>query len=109
MFFIYGALQSKACDKAEFILHTLGYQYRMYHLGVDYSLQQLERLVPGVKTVPQIYSGTKYIGGVKELYEFLQASEGIGDSRLSGLNRFEKLFNDPSKDKSDNSGIHKEQ
>jgi glutaredoxin len=109
MFFIYGALNSKACDKAEFILHTLGYHYRMYHLGIDYTLAQLERLIPEVKTVPQIYHGTKYIGGVRELYEFLQASESLGGGELSRLNGVEKLFNESPKNKSDSSGIHKDQ
>jgi len=38
MFFVYGALNSKACDKAEFILHTRGLNYRMYRIGVDYTI-----------------------------------------------------------------------
>lgn len=109
MFFVYGALNSKACDKAEFILHTLGHNYRMYRIGIDYTIHQLERLIPGVKTVPQIYHGTKYIGGMKELYEFLQASENLGDGTISRLDRVEKLFNGIAKNKSDHSGIHKEE
>lgn len=109
MFFIYGAYNSKACDKAEFILHTLGYNYRFYRLGKDYTLAQLERLIPGVKTVPQIYHGVNYIGGMKELYEFLQANASIGDGTMSRFDRLEKLFNVPTEDKPNHSGFQREE
>jgi glutaredoxin len=91
------------------LLHTLEYDYRMYYLNVDYTLTQLQRLIPDVKTVPQIYHGTKYIGGLKELHEFLQKSEGLSNGSISGLDRAEGLFSRSSEDKSNNSGIHKEQ
>jgi glutaredoxin len=75
MFFVYGADGSQACDKAEFILYTLGHDYRHYVYGRDYTLNQLQKLVPGATSVPQIFFGTKYIGGIKELYEYLYQSE----------------------------------
>lgn len=83
MFFIYGAEGSKACDKAEFILYTLGHEYRHYLYGRDYTLNQLQRIVPGATTVPQIFLGVKYIGGIKELYEYLYQSED-NSRRLAG-------------------------
>lgn len=81
MFFIYGAENSRACDKAEFMLYTLGVNYRMYIYGRDYTLKQLNRIVPNVETVPQIFHGYKYIGGVKELGEYLKNEEVIYESR----------------------------
>lgn len=109
MFFIYGANNSKACDRAELLLYTLGYDYRIYRIGIDYTIKQLERLVPGVKTVPQVYHGTQYIGGMRELYEFLQQSESLGDGKVSRLNRVERLFNGTTEDGQDHSGVRKEE
>ncbi len=83
MFFIYGALNSKACERAEFLLYTMGYEYRMYLYGIDYTLNQLQRLQPGTQTVPHIYHGAKYIGGVKELYEYLYESQDSDRGRTS--------------------------
>jgi len=91
MFFIYGAENSKACDKAEFILYTLDIDYRIYIFGKDYTLKQLNRLVPDVQTVPQIYHGTKYIGGVKELATYLQNDEVVNESR-SESERAKRIF-----------------
>ena len=89
MFFIYGADGSRACDKAEFILFTLGHDYRHYVYGRDYTLNQLQKLVPGANSVPQIFLGAKYIGGIKELYEYLYQSEynarQLGDKTGHGM------------------------
>lgn len=81
MFFIYGAENSRACDKAEFMLYTLGLEYRLYIFGRDYTLKQLNRLIPGTTVVPHIYHGTKYVGGIKELTDYLQNEEVIYESR----------------------------
>jgi glutaredoxin len=109
MFFVYGANNSKACDRAEFLLCTLGYEYKIYRINVHYTLAQLERLVPGVKTVPQIYHGTQYIGGMKELNEFLQKSESLGDRYFPRLARIEKLIDNSTKDGQNHSGVQKEE
>lgn len=91
MFFIYGAENSKACDKAEFMLYTLGVQYRLYIFGRDYTLKQLQRLIPGTETVPHIYHGAKYVGGIKELGEYLKNEEVIYESR-SEYERSKKIL-----------------
>jgi glutaredoxin len=103
MFFIYGAHGSKACDKAEFILFTLGHEYRFYCYGIDYTLAQIQRLVPGAKTVPQIFYGTKYIGGINELYEFLQASQDSDTGRIPRISQSKRIFDIFSQNESNSS------
>lgn len=95
MFFIYGAKDSRACARAEFILQSLDYDYRAYRINIDYTISQLERLIPGVKTIPQIYFGTRPIGGLTGLYEFLQknGSDVIdGDLQVSKKVKLEKIL-----------------
>ena len=40
-------------------------------MGQDYSIDQLRILVPETNFVPHIYHDAKYIGGIKELYDYL--------------------------------------
>jgi glutaredoxin len=93
MFFIYGAANSRACDRVEFILYTLGHDYRFYIYGKDYDLNQLQRLIPNCRTVPQIYYGTKYIGGLRELYEYLQPIEENSDEKVATPKSIEYFLN----------------
>ncbi len=93
MFFIYGAPNSRACEKAEFLLYTMNYEYRMYLYGIHYTLNQLRRLQPGTHTVPHVYDGTKYIGGVKELYEYLYNSQDSNRGRTTGSGQVKGIVN----------------
>ena len=71
MFFVYGAEGSKATERAENLLTMTGFPYRLFALGKDYTRAQLERLRPGTTVIPHIYHNTKYVGTVKELYDYL--------------------------------------
>lgn len=71
MFYIYGADQSNATEKAENLLLICQQHYRMFRINEDYTIQQLQRIVPDATTVPQIFHGFKYIGGLKDLYDYL--------------------------------------
>lgn len=71
MFYIYGAEKSHATNRAENLLVACKKKCKLFILGKDYTVQQLHILVPNTKCVPHIYDGTKYIGGVKELYDYL--------------------------------------
>ena len=107
MFFVYGAENSAACDKAEFVLYSFGVEYRLFIYGRDYTLRQLERLLPGVKSVPQIYHGAKHIGGLRDLYEYLNTEGAYQD----GKNRFErstKIFTGRSKNKQSEGDVPKD-
>jgi glutaredoxin len=41
-------------------------------LDVDITVEQLKELVPGAKSVPQIMDDNIYVGGYKELVEYLE-------------------------------------
>jgi hypothetical protein len=107
MFFIYGARNSKACDKAEFLLYSMKYEYRMYLYGIDYTLNQLQRLQPNTQTVPHIYHGTKYIGGIKELYEYLYENQDNNrkrhNSRSTEIKGIFNFINENKQNNCDNS------
>ena len=70
-YYIYGAISSKATDKAELILTVARRPYKLFILGQDYTREQLEKLIPGTNIVPHIYHGFNYVGGVKELHDYL--------------------------------------
>lgn len=91
MFYIYGKYNSKACDKAEFLLYTVGHEYRLFVYGVDYTIEQFQKFFPGIDTVPQVYHDMKYIGGLRELYEYLCESKNIINGSTSKLSVFENL------------------
>lgn len=101
MFFIYGALNSKACEKAELLLHAVRYDYRFYVYGRDYTLNQLQRIVPGATSVPQIFHGTKYIGGIKDLYDYIYTSENSDVRTRVGPQQVKEFLNFFSENKSD--------
>lgn len=107
MFFIYGADNSSACDKAEFLLYSTGLEYRIYVYGRDYTLKQLQRLIPGADTVPHIYHGAKYIGGVKELFHYLQSNEVIRDYKRE-YEGSERVFTKSSSNGQSESDVHKD-
>jgi hypothetical protein len=71
MFYIYGADKSKATNKAENLLIASMQQYKTFILGRDYTVEQLYKLHPNTKQIPHIYNGLDYIGGIKELYDYL--------------------------------------
>jgi len=107
MFFVYGAENSRASDKAEFLLYSMGLNYRLYIFGRDYTLKQLHRLVPDATTVPHVYHGAKYIGGVKELYEYVH-SDGVISNAKRESKRSERILSKSSEDEQSGGDIHEE-
>ena len=59
------------CTKAKAALtsHSIDYEERI--LGIDWTKEQLQEVVPNARTVPQIFLDGKYIGGYNELREYL--------------------------------------
>ena len=71
MFYVYGAKSSKATETAENLLIMCQMNYKVFILGKDYTVAQLQKLVPETDSVPHIYDGVNYVGGIKELYDYL--------------------------------------
>lgn len=71
MYYIYGATDSPASVKAETLLLMCNMPYKFFVFGRDFTLNQLQKLVPDTQTIPHVYHDTTYIGGVKELYDHL--------------------------------------
>lgn len=99
MFFVYGAQNSRACEKAELLLYATQKEYRFYVFGRDYTLNQLQRLVPGANSVPQIFHGTKYLGGIRELYEFVYTSENSNSQFVGESGSIENFLDNFVQDK----------
>jgi len=70
-YYIYGAVGSKATEKAELLLTICRRPYRLFILGEDYTRSQLDKLIPGTTFVPHIYHNLNYIGGINELHDYL--------------------------------------
>ena len=71
MYYVYGAEGSRSTLRVETLLSVCRRDYRLFLLGKDYTIHQLQKLIPDTNFVPHIYHGAQYIGGVKELYDYL--------------------------------------
>ena len=71
MFFIYGANNSRGTERAEKLLNICRKEYKLFIYNRDFTYAQLQRLIPGTNVVPHIFDGANYVGGVKELYDYL--------------------------------------
>tara|TARA_R100000951_G_scaffold81782_2_gene69492 strand:- start:435 stop:659 length:225 start_codon:yes stop_codon:yes gene_type:complete len=72
MITIYSRPGCKWCETSKSLLELKGLEYNELMLDVDITVDQLKTLVPGAKSVPQIMSDNIYIGGYKELTEYLE-------------------------------------
>jgi len=59
-----------SCEMAKDLLKQKGIEYEERNLAKDWKIQQLLEVVPGARSVPQIFVDDKYIGGYNELVEF---------------------------------------
>ena len=59
------------CEMAKDLLKQKGIEYEERNLAKDWKIQQLLEVVPGARSVPQIFVDDKYIGGYDELVKHL--------------------------------------
>ena len=71
MITIYSRPGCKWCETSKSLLELKGIEYNELMLDVDITVDQLKQLVPGAKSVPQVMDNEIYIGGYKELTEYL--------------------------------------
>ena len=76
MYIVYTKPQCTFCDQAKALLNTKGLAYREVHFDVGQSKEEGKEYVnvaefkaryPQVKTAPQIFEDTDYVGGFPEL------------------------------------------
>jgi glutaredoxin 3 len=60
------------CEQAKKLLESKGIAYEERNLAEGWSVQQLHEVVPGARTVPQIFMDDKYVGGYTQLVELLK-------------------------------------
>lgn len=70
---VYSQLYCPACVKAKTALRNLDYEVeeRIIGQGGTYTKEQLMAAVPNARSVPQVFIEDVYIGGLKELREYL--------------------------------------
>lgn len=80
MFKIYSKPACPNCDKAKALLDMKGLPYVEYKLDVGqvkeeggnyFTVDQLQKLVPNARTVPQIFNDGELIGGFEALQQYL--------------------------------------
>ena len=59
------------CDQAKELLKQKGYTIEERKIGDEYTTEDLLEVVPGAKSVPQVFIDEKYIGGFSELRQHL--------------------------------------
>lgn len=72
MITVYSRPGCKWCETSKSLLELKGVEYNELMLDVDITVDQLKQLVPGAKSVPQIMDNGIYIGGYKELTQYLE-------------------------------------
>lgn len=55
------------CDQAKSLLKRNGYEIEERRIGDGYTKEELLEAVPNARTVPQIFIGEEYVGGLHEL------------------------------------------
>lgn len=74
---VYSQLYCTACVKAKTMLANSGYEVeeRIIGQGGIWTKEQLLAAVPNARSVPQIFINDLYIGGLKELREYLDDND----------------------------------
>lgn len=72
MYTVYSKEQCPQCTQAVTLLKSKGLDYTVLKLDQDYTRDELfERCPVPVRSVPQIFNGDEYVGGLQELRALL--------------------------------------
>lgn len=63
------------CSKAAAALERAGKEFIEYKIGVSITREEALEMVPGARSVPQIFDGKTHIGGYNELIKYLGESD----------------------------------
>jgi len=72
MYKIYSKDNCSYCVAAKNLLDSKNIPYTEYKLGKDVTTEYLLEIVPGARSVPQIFLDETYIGGYDKLVSFLK-------------------------------------
>lgn len=64
---VYGKPSCPFCQLTRGYLNERGLAFTYKELGKDYEVRDLQRLIPGVKTVPQVFVDGQLIGGYEDV------------------------------------------
>jgi glutaredoxin 3 len=75
MFKIYSRPNCTYCVSAKKLLESKGLAYVELEVGRDVTTEMLLEVVPGARTVPQIFQDEQYVGGYNDLVERLKNND----------------------------------
>lgn len=70
MIYIYGKANCSDCLKLTSLLILLNIEYKEYLLDKDYTINGLKRIVPDLKSIPQVFDGMDYIGDIVKSFKY---------------------------------------
>lgn len=79
---IWGRPGCSWCDEAREICVQYNIKYEYISADTQEKIAELRELVPGVKTVPQIFWNNRYIGGYEKLAEEIENTRNFGQETL---------------------------
>ena len=59
------------CTKAKNLLKMKGIEYEEKNIAEGHDIQEMLKLVPNARTMPQIFIDDKHVGGYDQLEKFL--------------------------------------
>ena len=71
MFIIYSKNGCANCDRATDLLNLHGKLFVIKTLDVDYTTEELKKMVPGARSLPQIFHNATYVGGITQLRQYI--------------------------------------
>lgn len=63
------------CDQAKALLRLKGIEYEEKNINNGYDREDLLAVVPGARTVPQIFLDDQLIGGFQELQKYFEGQK----------------------------------
>jgi glutaredoxin len=75
MFMIISKPDCWYCKEAAATLERTGKEFIEYKIGVNITREEALEMVPGARSVPQIFDGKHHIGGYNELIKYLGESD----------------------------------
>lgn len=70
------------CEGAKLFLQERGYLYEEVIIGKHITLEEFVETHPDKRTLPVVFVENEYVGGYKELKEYIDAKEAVRELKL---------------------------